>query len=413
MVLNNFVKAACLSTCLGLASGSILANANYHVETNGGLKVYDGSHNNHWFKLSGKIKFDQTYFQNHKENFHVNSSANLKGVDVKLSGGLGRDLSYNVDLSTNDEGNVSLSKAAVHYMLNGAKLSFGQVSNPYGLENASNSSFLERSLATSVFSPSSGLGMSMDYAWTDKVGVRLALTHPTSALEDKNNKNKGQNSLEQVSASFRVSCAAVQSENLVLHLGLSGRYHTAQYNENKENGSFKQRFNSNVEARGRGVESKPVDTNDLDLLSMNVLGLDAALQRGPLFLQAEYHRANLQQEGMKKDVNLYGYNIQATYSLTGENRTYNSQTGGFSGVTPSNDNGAWELSVRHSFVNLDRGNVDGGTARTWGAGVAWTANDNLKVLANYVLTPISDVKQDNKPQTANVNALALRVQAAW
>jgi len=83
MELNKFIKAACLSTCLGLASGSILANGNYNLETNGGLRVYDENNNDHWFRLSGKVKFDQTYYLGDvaSNNASLDSSANLRAVD--------------------------------------------------------------------------------------------------------------------------------------------------------------------------------------------------------------------------------------------------------------------------------------------------------------------------------------------
>jgi hypothetical protein len=85
MVLNKFIKAACLSACLGLASGSILASGNYNLETNGGLKVYDENNNDHWFRLSGKVKFDQTFYFNTESDSKFKSNANLRSVEASLS----------------------------------------------------------------------------------------------------------------------------------------------------------------------------------------------------------------------------------------------------------------------------------------------------------------------------------------
>ena len=78
MVLNNFVKAACLSACLGLASGSVLAN---NVETNGGLHVYDANDNAHWFNLTGKMQLDQTFYHNTVDG----KKLSLKYIKLKKS----------------------------------------------------------------------------------------------------------------------------------------------------------------------------------------------------------------------------------------------------------------------------------------------------------------------------------------
>jgi hypothetical protein len=137
MVLNNFIKAACLSTCLGLASGSILANANYNIDTNGGLKVYDKTHNDHWFQLNGKIKFDQTFFHGDISG-PIQSSANLRSVNANLSGGIGTDTSYALNLSSKGSA-LHVDKANISYsgLNNWSKVSIGQVSSHYGLEGSS------------------------------------------------------------------------------------------------------------------------------------------------------------------------------------------------------------------------------------------------------------------------------------
>jgi phosphate-selective porin OprO/OprP len=394
MELNKFIKAACISTCLGLSSGSILANSNFNFETNGGLKVYDENNNDHWFRLSGKVKFDQTYYLGDavsNSNNLLDNSANLRSVDANLSGGLGRDTSYNMNLSTGKDGSLNLSKASINYSgFNGwSKVSVGEVSSPYGAENASSTSFLEKSLVTSAFNPDSGLGVAVN-AWTDQVGVRLSVTQPKQTDQDKSG-------FDQLSSSLRLSFAPVNTDNLVFHLGFSGQLMTAAKDK-----TLNATFKTHLESRGKRGKAV-LNAEENGLKQIRAFAMDAAMQRGPLFLQAELHRADLN----KNDNNLAlrGYNAQATYALTGESRHYNYQTGGFSGLTPSNDSGAWEVSVRNSY--LDMASVNGENARNLGASVAWTANSNLKVLANYIHTT------STKEEANNVGAFAVRLQASW
>lgn len=393
MELNKVIKAACLSTCLGLASGSILANGNFNLETNGGLKVYDENNNDHWFRLSGKVKFDQTFYLADAANdSRLDSSANLRSVDANLSGGLGRDTSYNLNFTTGKNGSLNLSKASVNYSgFNGwSKVSVGEVGSPYGAENASATSFLEKSLVTSAFNPESGLGVAVN-AWTDQVGVRLSVTQPKQTDQE-------QSGFDQLSSSLRLSFAPVNTDNLVFHLGFSGQLMTTKKD------SLNAKFSTHLESRGK--RGKPVlKVDEQNVGQIRAFAMDAAMQRGPLFLQAELHRADLN-KGEEDNIALRGYNVQATYALTGESRNYNYQTGGFSGLTPSNDSGAWEVSLRNSYLDMTAA-ANGGNARNVGASVAWTANSNLRVLANYIHTTTS------KPEAKNIGAFAVRLQASW
>ena len=396
MVLNNFIKAACLSTCLGLASGSVLANANYNIDTNGGLRVYDKSNTDHWFKLNGNIKFDQSLFHA-QDSGAITSSTNLRGVKATLSGGLGSNTSYKLKLSNGSNG-LSVDNAVITYsgFNNWSKVSVGQVDSPYGLENASDTSFLERSIATNVFSPESGLGFNVQ-AWTDKVGLALSVIQPGDNITNT----------DQLSFSTRLAWAPINTDNLVLHLGLSSRYQAATLSEEVQQSSV--RFSTNLEVRGRNLNS--LDTGRIRSTSFKVGAADVALQRGPVLLQAEYHHANIS-KSKAKDISLYGWNVQASYAVTGESREYNYRDGGFKNVQSV---GGWEVSLRHSFVNLQRDDVDGGNAHTFGGSVSWAANENLRVLANYIHSPVTPAIPENGEGEGknNLGALAVRLQATW
>jgi len=399
MVLNNFIKAACLSTCLGLASGSVLANANYNVESNGGLRVYDTASNDHWFKLNGNIKFDQSLFHA-QDSGAITSSTNLRGVQATLSGGLGSNTSYKLKISSGDNG-LSVDNAVIHYsgFNSWSKISVGQVTSPYGLENSSDSSFLERSIATNVFSPNSGLGVNLQ-AWTDKVGVAMSVMQPGETIT----------STDQLSVSTRLAFAPINTDNLVFHLGFSGRYEAANIAVPGEMNQNSCRFSTNLEVRGRHQNS--LDTGRVHSTSFSIYAIDTALQRGPVLLQAEYHRANINR-AKTKDANLYGWNVQASYAITGEKRNYNYKDGGFKNA--QSVVGGWEVSLRHSFVNLSQDDIDGGNAHTFGGSVSWTANENLRLLANYIHSPVTPAIPLNGEGNgkSNLGALAVRVQASW
>lgn len=398
MVLNNFIKVACLSTCLGLASGSILANSNYNIDTNGGLKVYDTNNNDHWFHLSGKVQFDQNVYHNFQNNDNNPSlNHNLGGVSVDLKGGIGQNTSYQVGLKRNNSGALNVNKAQLNYsgFNEWSRVSVGHIGMPYGLESANKgSSFLERSLATSMFAPSSGFGMGLD-AWTDKVGLRVAVTQPS-------------NNTDALNTSFRLSCAPYNTDEIIFHMGLSGQFVRSAAIQKDATFTSNLSTNSEFSTRAQRVAgANAATTGDQTGSSYSVVSADAAVLRGPLFVQGEYHRSA--HNGVTDAVNAEGWNVQASYAITGESRDYNYQNGSFSNISTERDSGSWEVALRHSAVRCNSQTEEKNSASTLGGSVSWVANNNITVLANYIHTPVLNAK-DNLP---NEGSLTLRVQAAW
>lgn len=344
MVLNNFIKAACLSTCLGLASGSILANANYNVDTNGGLKVYDNSDNNHWFNLSGKMQLDQTLSHGGSNT----SELSLSTLQADLKGGIGEDTSYSFRLSNNN-GSASFSRAQLSYsgFNSWSRVTVGQVAMPYGLDTGS--AFGEND-ALSNFKLGRNLGLNVD-TWNDRMGFNFGLTQASTPVTGFNNLN----------TSARLSFAPVNRDNLTVHFGLSGSYQAAS----------------------------------------QAVSVDAAVLRGPALLQGEFHHSTqnaVANEGQASSNPSTGWNVEASYALTGETRSYDYRNGSFGSLETDRDSGSWEVSLRHSQVNLGQDKV-----RTVGANVSWTVNNNVTLLANY----------NNNMDTPNNGDLSLRLRSAW
>jgi phosphate-selective porin OprO/OprP len=363
MVLNNFVKAACLSACLGLASGSILAN---NVETNGGLHVYDSNDSDHWFSLNGKMRLDQTLTHNGNSNFQ--GSLSLRSLEATMQGGVGSNLSYSFRLKNGSS--VSMDKAQVTYsgFNSWSKVSVGQVSMPYGL----GSTFAEDSMASQVFAPNAGsdaVGVAVT-AWNDKMGLMCSVNQPNSAAVS---------SIASLDTSARLSFSPLTRDNLILHVGAN---------------AYMQQNNNSYDS---SLVNKAADKDVvLDLNGQRRgFGLDAAVLRGPLFMQAEFHQVSVGDDNQSA----MGYNVEASYAVTGETREYNKVKGSFSSLNTENDGGSWQVSARHSGVHF---NED--IHRTVGASVSWMANNNLTVLANYE----NVISSDN-----NAGALTLRLQAAW
>ncbi len=170
-----------------------------------------------------------------------------------------------------------------------------------------------------------------------------------------------------------------QGDRRLLHLGMA---YSHQFRDGKD------------VAFGTQPESFLADTllqtPDIPANGVDILGVELALVLGPLSLETEYlydvvntvDGSNLQFHG--------GY-AQMAWFLTGERRAYNLRYGHFGRIVPRHifdpsrgDWGAWMTAARISHVDLDDGDVRGGTETNVTAALSWFPFPIARVSAEYV-----------------------------
>ncbi|MGB5385892.1 MAG: porin [Eudoraea sp.] len=176
----------------------------------------------------------------------------------------------------------------------------------------------------------------------------------------------------------RITALPYQSEdesNLV-HLGIAGRY---------SNAAAGIRYKTKTE-----IFSGPVSV-DTDLIddaeSTFHYGLELALRKGPFILVSEFIQSNVRSSTFNDPV-FKGYYIVASYTITGEIRSYNKRGGVFNKVKVANgiNTGGWgELEVysRWSSVDMTDQSIDGGEMNTFSAGINWYPISAIQVNINY------------------------------
>ena len=176
----------------------------------------------------------------------------------------------------------------------------------------------------------------------------------------------------------RITALPYQSEdesNLV-HLGIAGRY---------SNAAAGIRYKTKTE-----IFSGPVSV-DTDLIddaeSTFHYGLELALRKGPFILVSEYIQSNVRSSTFNDPV-FKGYYIVASYTITGEIRSYNKRGGVFNKVKVANgiNTGGWgELEVysRWSSVDMTDQSIDGGEMNTFSVGINWYPISAIQVNINY------------------------------
>jgi phosphate-selective porin OprO/OprP len=244
----------------------------------------------------------------------------------------------------------------------------------------------------------------------------------------------------------------------LLHLGLAGGYAKAQ----TTTGGF-----ATIELRARpelrdddpagspsGVPAVPnadsnrmVDTGVLACDGQWELGTEFLYIRGPLSIQAEYgwtwlenvqgavvNNALIKTVGGSQGYTFNGGYVQVCYTLTGENRAYETRLGrldtnyfGAEGpftkawfVRDENGRlnwglGAWELCARYSYVNLNDGvganRIQGGIMDGITLGVNWHLMNSLRFTVDYVFNRRWDLPAGSIP--GSTNGLGIRAQVAW
>src|SRR5262249_994100 len=170
-----------------------------------------------------------------------------------------------------------------------------------------------------------------------------------------------------------------------------------------------------------GDSNRMIDTGLLAAAHNWLMGLELLYVNGPLSLQAEYgfnwvaDAIGAGPVGLKlnpafnpaQNYMFQGGYVQAAYTLTGENRSYDKRLGRldsyyfgrrgrFTNAWFVRDEdgrldwglGAWELAVRYSYTDLNDGSgltrVQGGRMDGLSAGINWYLNTNLKVQFEYV-----------------------------
>jgi len=188
-----------------------------------------------------------------------------------------------------------------------------------------------------------------------------------------------------------------EDESNLLHLGIAGRYSNAA-------GGIQYKTKTEIFSGPVSVDTDPI----YDAESTFHYGLEMAWRKGPFILMGEYIQSNVS-SSIFNDPTFKGYYVVASYTITGEMRTYNKRSGLFRRVNVANgiNSGGWgELEVysRWSSIDLNDENIDGGEMNTLSLGINWYPIAAIQVNANYRYSTL-----DRYGQTGSNHGLVTRL----
>lgn len=463
------------------ASGSVLAGMT--VDSNGGLEVFELDDTDYWFKIGGRLHLTQAFLDgSDSDRSKFPSGSMIRSARLTFKGGVGNAWVYKLDLDFadralrrpvgfgngqvganppgtlsvfGDTGDVSFGEAFIGY--NGCKnlwLALGQISVPFGLESwasLNDATFMENSMASQAFdTPGYGIGAYVEWhgnmftvagavyqpeAGSTQYGDVLSTQpDPNLANPAAGNGPLGSNpGSDPLGYGVRVTFSPVHDDYTVYHLGLAGKYQDLRDHANVFN------YRSGIEIRSR---QSPILFSNIPLNSAKDVmtwGFEAAGRFGPLMISGEYMFSEVDREGNIPlendprlpggDLKFKGYYVMASYVITGEAKEYDFASGTFGRVRPSSHKGAWEVAIRHSYLDLvDNAALIPGSAPAPGArpatliggvdpnaivgashattlGLNWWINDNVRLMANY--------SRMNFPDSVDINGFGLKAIVNW
>jgi phosphate-selective porin OprO and OprP len=173
-----------------------------------------------------------------------------------------------------------------------------------------------------------------------------------------------------------------------------------------------------------------------------VYSIEAAGNLGPVFVQGEYFWFDVDRRlfpvqpasssaGVASvtgpNLHFNGGYVEASWTMTGETRTYNNAAAAYNGVVPANPFswskggwGAWEIAGRYSVIDLNdqlgfAGGASGGKQTIWAAGLNWYVNRNIRFMLDYLHGTIEKQASplDVHDTGARFDAVAARTQIAF
>lgn len=361
------------------------------------LKSADGSFS---IRVGGRIQLDTAFFDEDSGWARMGAAYpeyglrdELDGLEFRRSrlsigGTIYRDMAFRAeyDFAADSPGNDGGRFADVFLELKNlpylGSLRVGHYQEPFTLEEVTSNrytTYLERALPN-TFAPSFNVGaMARNTLFEERMTWALGLFKTTDDWPSENDSSEE----DGYAVTGRVTGLPWKSEDgrRYLHLGASAT-------RRNPDGPF--RYRARPEAH---LAQAYLDTGTLEVSSLLAYGGETLLVYGPLSLQAEYVRSELDVQSMGER-HFDSYYVSGSWFITGESRPYQATEGAPTRLRPTHPFslrdetkgwGAWEVALRYSSIDLNDGLVRGGEMTDWTFALNWYLNANTRIMLNYIL----------------------------
>ncbi len=391
-----------LTAILFSITGTVSSIAQDSTFTLAPVPTYKSQSGKFVFKLRGRVYWDYAVLEDDDDN-QDGSPSEFRTARTGLDASMDK-FSARLELD-HSGGNTRFTDLYISWK-GPVEVKLGQFKIETSLEEATSSrytTFMERASFTDAFSFARQLGISLAKGgnnWHLKLGLQKGST--ATGFDD---------------ATFALSARATYSpklNNTQTHLGLSLRYRETAGSQ----GDFAYAQRAYSHLSNKYLATGAITDSDL------FIGIEAAVLWGPLSLQGEYGRLNASLStpaAGQKDPTFSGAYISGSWYITGENRNYNPEKGGF-GRTVVNSPvhkggiGAWQVAIRYDIIDLSKSTILGGEQATFIFGLNWHLNRWSRLMLNYSHASINNAQLVALNGTDGINAVnsfGIRTQINW
>ncbi|AXQ28917.1 hypothetical protein D0B54_09560 [Solimonas sp. K1W22B-7] len=382
----------------------------FKVKTRGGFGI-ESSDGMAGFELEGRAAYDVDVFDGlYNLNGHGDSGSEseLRRLRFGFSGWYTKNWNYSILIDIEDgdraidDSVTTIDTAMLQYTgFKYADLTIGRFKRPVSMEVLTSSNWLSFNEQSFIWE----LAPANDIAKFSLMASKLfefggsGLLYQFAVSDDYQEDLPAKSGSDSHAINARAVYTPWAEKGRVLHFG-------ASYGDQNPGEAATTRVRSRLGVHGidRFVL---LDTIDID--SDRQYALEAALIQGPFSLQAEYVSRAIGGRSGDPDVDVDGWYLQGTWTLTGEPRGYKRKDGRFDRVDPKNkDYGAVELVAR-----AQQGTVspDGGTeveASGYQFGVNWYPLRSIKLMLDYTTASVDNI--DTQDAGDDGNAITSRIQ---
>ena len=296
------------------------------------------------------------------------------GAEGKFGGGFGYRLE--VDVASGD---AQFTDAWLTYGNGPLTVTLGQ-HRITTLEDATSdldTSFLERAAFTQAFGMERRLGLSASYKIGDVLLSAGIFSDDLATLGSGVTANS-------YSLDGRLAYMPKLGKTQ-LHLGASLHY--------RELNDLTNALRYRARPAARTTDVRFVDTGQFSATAETGYGLEFAAINGPVHVAAEGFWQRAERPGLVSPT-FFGSYAEIGYVFAGgAGRPY--KNGIFGAIKPTNGldkggAGAWQINLRHDWLDLNDSGVLGGTQRMIGGSLVWVPVEHVKFVANYMRVQVRD-----------------------
>ncbi|OUS31144.1 hypothetical protein A9Q99_04840 [Gammaproteobacteria bacterium 45_16_T64] len=371
--------------------------------------IAESNDNEFQYKLDGRVMLDFGTVSNSKDENELFSNSEFRRVRLAIKTKMYKNWSGEFDLDFS-EGAVELKDLWAAYdgfSSQNLKIKVGHQKPNFSMNEVTTSrwaTFMETSMVSDTFAPGRRIGISAtNYADRYFFGVSL---FGDEAVVNNAEEDRSERYGYSVRAVYRPF--AKLEDHKVLHVGLNYMMRKPQSDSGDE-------IKYSARPESHFIDYKYLNTDTIsDVDKIITTGIEVASLWGRFSTQAEYLKSEVEVKSEGSNSSFDGGYGTIAYFITSDYRVYNYSDGEFGAVQPSATNGAWEIALRYSTLDLNDGSagITGGEATNLTLAVNWYINNNFMMKLNYISVD-NDDDADKKGKFVggdNLNIIGCRLQ---